>query len=232
MKKILIAPSLLACKKGEEKEQIAILTSAGADILHFDVMDGKFVPNVSFSEEDYLYVRSFCRLPMDVHIMVENPMNYVDFYGRNGAKILTFHYEALNDDKERIAVLKMIRSYSMLAGISIKPQTNPIVLLPLLKYIDVILIMSVEPGKGGQAFLQESLEKISYFREIIDEKKLPILIEVDGGINEITGKSAVQAGADILVAGSYLFHKEDVQERIESLKKKKDDKKWKIPSPC
>lgn len=222
MKEILVAPSLLACKKGEEKEQIRTLTFAGADILHFDVMDGKFVPNLSFTKEDYLYVRSFSTLPMDVHIMVENPDDYVDFYGKNGVKILTFHYEALESDEERRALLKKIRSYSMLAGISIKPQTEPDVLLPLLSDIDVILIMSVEPGKGGQAFIMDSLEKIRYLRRIINIQHLPILIEVDGGINNETGKLAASAGADMLVAGSYLFHKEDVKERIAALKEKKN----------
>ena len=222
MKKVFIAPSLLACKKHEEQEQISLLTACGADYLHFDVMDGKFVPNTSFSYEDYLYIHSFSSLPMDVHIMVENPEEYLDFYGKNGAKILTFHYEALKTDEERRKVLKKIRSYSMLAGISLKPNTPSEVLLPLLDDIDVILIMSVEPGKGGQAFLPASLDKIQFFRTLIDEKKLPILIEVDGGINNITGKEARDKGADILVAGSYLFHKDDVQERMLLLKGKRE----------
>ena len=114
MKEILVAPSLLACEKGEEKEQIHALTIAGADVLHFDVMDGKFVPNLSFTKEDYLYVHSFSTLPMDVHIMVENPNDYVDFYGKNGAKILTFHYEALESDEERRTLLKKILYFLIL----------------------------------------------------------------------------------------------------------------------
>lgn len=220
-KKILIAPSLLACQKGKEKEEMLRLKEAGADYLHFDVMDGKFVPNTSFSEEDYLTVFSYHLLPMDVHIMVEHPENYISFYGKHHARILTFHYEACASDEERIAILRKIRLQGMLAGISLKPMTPASVLSSMLPEIDVILVMSVEPGKGGQAFLPSSIEKIQQLRAMIEKENYPILLEVDGGINGETGKEAIRAGADMLVAGSYLFHKEDVASRIALLKEEK-----------
>ena len=217
-KKILISPSLLACKKGYEKEQIDILTSLYVDYIHFDVMDGEFVNNTSFSIEEFRKIKEITTLPLDVHIMVFNPKVYIQEYASSGASNITFHYEALESDEQRIEALEMIRSYGLKAGISIKPNTPVEVLKPLLNHLDLVLIMSVEPGLGGQSFIEKSLEKISSLRTMIDQERKNILIEVDGGINEYTSKYCVEAGVDILVAGSYLFHKEDVEKRIKLLK--------------
>ena len=216
--KIKVAPSLLACHAGEEKKEMQRLTLSGADWLHFDVMDGKFVPNTSFSEEDFRRISSFSSLPMDVHIMVEDPFSYLSFYGNEKAHVLTFHYEALQNDEERWKMIRGIHGFSMKAGMSIKPNTPVEFVYPFLKELDVILIMSVEPGFGGQAFLPIALDKIRALRKKIDQSGYSTLIEVDGGINQKTGEEVRLAGADVLVAGSYLFHKEDVETRIHDLK--------------
>ncbi len=216
--KIKVAPSLLACHVGEEEKEMQRLTLSGADWLHFDVMDGKFVPNTSFSEEDFRRISSFSSLPMDVHIMVEDPFSYLSFYGNEKAHVLTFHYEALQNDEERWKMIREIHGFSMKAGMSIKPNTPVEVVYPFLKELDVILIMSVEPGFGGQAFLPIALDKIRALRKEIDQRGYSTLIEVDGGINQKTGEEVRLAGADVLVAGSYLFHKEDVETRIHDLK--------------
>lgn len=217
-RKVFIAPSLLACQKGKEDEQIQILNNLGVDYFHFDVMDGKFVPNTSFSTDDFIYIKSISPLPIDVHLMVNDVFEYVNSYISLGADIITIHYEALKDDEERIRALELIRLHHVKAGISIKPNTDYKVLLPLLKHLDLILVMSVEPGKGGQAFIENSLEKIKNVKRIIDESNYNILLEVDGGINNVTGRKAFEAGVDILVAGSYLFHKEDIKERVALIK--------------
>ncbi len=217
-RKVYIAPSLLACQKGKEDEQIQILNNLGVDYFHFDVMDGKFVPNTSFSTDDFIYIKSISPLPIDVHLMVNDVFGYVNSYISLGADIITIHYEALKNDEERIRALELIRSHHVKAGISIKPNTDYKVLLPLLKHLDLILVMSVEPGKGGQAFIESSLEKIKNIKRIIDESNYNILLEVDGGINNVTGRKAFEVGADILVAGSYLFHKEDIKERVALIK--------------
>ncbi len=217
-RKVYISPSLLACKKGNEEEQISILTNLGVDYFHFDVMDGQFVANTSFSKEEFINIKKLSSLPMDVHLMVNDVVKYVNSYIALGADIITIHYEALNNDDERIDILKSIRFHNIKAGISIKPDTDYKVLLPLLEYVDLILVMSVEPGKGGQTFIENSIDKIRKIKEMINETKYSILIEVDGGINDVTGQKVIEAGADIIVAGSYLFHKDDVKERINSLK--------------
>ncbi len=218
-KDIYIAPSLLACQKGHEEEQLTLLEKCGADFLHFDVMDGKFVSNISFNEDDFIFVRNMTDMIKDVHIMVEDVFYYIEQYASLGADIITFHYEALRNDEQRLKALYTIRSHNIKAGISIKPNTSPEVLLPLLEFVDLILVMSVEPGAGGQKFIPESVQKLNYLRNIIDDSGYDILLEVDGGINEETGHIALNAGANVLVAGSYLLHQSDTKERIANLKK-------------
>ena len=214
MRKLIVAPSLLAAKNIlEESKQIENLENIW---LHFDVMDGKFVPNTSFSLKDLELISKNTKLYLDVHLMIENPEVYFNDYVINGADLVTIHYEATND---LTSLIKMIRNTGVKVGVSIKPKTDAEVLFPYLKDLDLVLVMSVEPGFGGQSFLSSALDKISKLRKEIDDNNYNCLIEVDGGINKDTGELCKKAGVDVLVAGSYLFGKEDILDRIEDLKK-------------
>ncbi|MCR5506181.1 MAG: ribulose-phosphate 3-epimerase [Bacilli bacterium] len=218
MKKILVAPSILSADFAKLGEEIKTVETAGADFLHFDVMDGHFVPNISFGIPVLKSIHSIHHLINDVHIMISDPLKYAPEFIKNGAEILTFHYEACNDDHEVHEVIHLIHELGARAGLSIKPGTDVKVIEPFLNHLDLVLIMSVEPGFGGQSFMENGLEKIAYLRKIIDERKLNCFIEVDGGINNETAKLCKDAGVDVLVAGSYLFGHEDIKERIALLK--------------
>ena len=171
------------------------------DWLHFDVMDGKFVSNTTFNYELVKEINTYNKLYADVHLMCDNPIDDIKHYAEAGAKSITFHYEAVK--KEEIMLLvNEVRTYDMKVGISIKPNTNVEVLEEFLPYLDNILIMSVEPGKGGQKFLDSSIDKIKYLRERQD--KYHYLISVDGGINNETAKLVKEAGADVIIVGTYL----------------------------
>ena len=214
MRKLIVAPSLLAAKNIlEESKQIENLENIW---LHFDVMDGKFVPNTSFSLKDLELISKNTKLYLDVHLMIENPEVYFNDYVINGADLVTIHYEATND---LTSLIKMIKNTGVKVGVSIKPKTDAEVLFPYLKELDLVLVMSVEPGFGGQSFIPSALDKISKLRKEIDDNNYNCLIEVDGGINKDTGELCKKAGVDVLVAGSYLFGKEDILDRIEDLKK-------------
>jgi ribulose-phosphate 3-epimerase len=213
MKKIIVAPSLLAAKKiVEEAKAIENIENVW---LHFDVMDGKFVPNTSFSLEDLALMRKETNLFLDVHLMIENPEAHFMDYVNNGADLVTIHYEATSDLS---SLIRNIKNSGVKVGVSIKPKTEVEVLFPYLKELDLVLVMSVEPGFGGQSFIPGALEKIEKLRKEIDNNQYNCLIEVDGGINNETGDLCKESGVDVLVAGSYLFGKEDILKRIDDLK--------------
>ena len=214
MRQLIVAPSLLAAKKiVEEAKAIENIENVW---LHFDVMDGKFVPNTSFSLDDLSLMRKETKLFLDVHLMIENPEKYFIDYVKNGADLVTVHYEAIN---ELSSLIENIKKAGVKVGVSIKPKTDVEVLYPYLKDLDLVLVMSVEPGFGGQSFIPNALEKIEKLRKEIDKNNYNCLIEVDGGINKKTGDLCKKSGVDVLVAGSYLFGKEDILDRIEDLKK-------------
>lgn len=214
MRQLIVAPSLLAAKRiVEEAKAIENIENVW---LHFDVMDGKFVPNTSFSLDDLSLMHKETKLFLDVHLMIENPEKYFIDYVKNGADLVTVHYEATN---ELSSLIENIKKAGVKVGVSIKPKTNVEVLYPYLKDLDLVLVMSVEPGFGGQSFIPSALEKIEKLRKEIDKNNYNCLIEVDGGINKETGDLCKKSGVDVLVAGSYLFGKEDILDRIEDLKK-------------
>lgn len=218
---VVIAPSLLAANKAKLDDELKLAKNAGARFIHYDVMDGKFVPNTAYTLEEFksidLGTYGFIK---DVHIMVSDPLSVGVSFASSGADIVTFHYEALNSDKERFEVIDAIKKAGAKAvGISIKPNTSVKVLDKYIDKVDLILIMSVEPGKGGQKFNDSALEKIAYLRDKIDKNNLNTVIEVDGGINEETAKLVRRSGANILVAGSYLFGHDDFILRYRSLLK-------------
>lgn len=218
MKIALISPSLLAADFTNLKEEILKVEEAGATYLHFDVMDGHFVNNISFGQPVLKSISKCHHLVNDVHIMISEPKKYASDFIKVGADILTFHYEACSNDKEVLEIIDIIHQKGAKAGLSIKPNTPVEVLFPFLPFLDLVLIMSVEPGFGGQSFIKSSLDKIIRLRNKIDTDGFKTLIEVDGGINEKTAPLCKVAGADILVAGSYLFSHDDIKERMEKLK--------------
>lgn len=187
---------------------------AGCKYIHFDVMDGIFVPNISFGFPLLKAVSRAAENVLDVHLMITEPLRFVKDFSMNGADIITFHAEAGSDIGETV---KAIHSCGKKAGIALKPQTPISAVLPYLDSADMILIMTVEPGFGGQGFLYDMTEKISELKKIIDQRGLALPIEVDGGINSETAKLVKEAGAEILVAGSYLFGAADMKEAVRNI---------------
>ena len=213
-----IAPSLLSADKEHLKDEIKKVEALGCEYIHWDIMDGVFVPNKSFPVSAVKENAKCHKMVNDVHIMVADPMKVAPEFIEAGADIVTFHYEALECPICCGKLIKKIHELGCKAGISIKPKTNVKVLKELVKEVDLVLVMSVEPGKGGQAFIPSALGKIEKLRKWIDKQNLNCLIEVDGGINAETGAKCREAGVDILVAGSYLYGHDDIKERVESLR--------------
>ena len=219
MKRPIISPSVLNADLLHFDNEVKKIKDAGMKWIHFDVMDGHFVEAVRF---ELPLLKELCPkvdLFKDVHIMINNPLEMVEKFKEVGADQLTFHYEACKDDKEVLEVINKIHQCGMKAGISIKPATPVEKVYPFLNELDLVLVMSVEPGRGGQKFMEPSLERISNLRKQIDQSGSKALISVDGGINDITGPKCLDAGVDVLVVGQYLFGHDDFFNRYERLVK-------------
>ena len=212
---IYISPSVLACDFSKLGKEVAEIQKGGAEMAHLDVMDGMFVPNMSFGFPIIESLRKVSDIIFDVHLMIHAPERYVERFAEAGADIITFHYEAASDSA---ALLKKIRSLGKKAAISVKPGTPIDVVYPLLPLCDMVLVMTVEPGYGGQAMIPACLDKVKALRAEIDRQGLSVDIQVDGGINEKTAGQAIAAGANILVAGSAVFRAEDKSAVIRALK--------------
>ena len=217
---MIVAPSILSMDFTQTLKQLQEVESSKAKWLHVDIMDGHFVPNLSFGPDITKQIRRHSKLFMDVHIMVEDAEHYSEVFVEAGANLLTFHLEACKDAKSVHRIISKIHHQGCKVGLSIRPQTPVEAVFPYLNVIDLVLIMSVNPGYGGQSFMEESVDRIQRLRKEIDTHQHSVLIEVDGGINAETGLKVAQAGADVLVAGSYVF-KNDIVRAVESLWKLK-----------
>jgi len=211
-RKILIAPSILAADFSQLKRDIKRAEGAGADMIHVDVMDGHFVPNITIGALVVKDMRNTTRLPLDVHLMIEEPSKYIDEFRKAGSDIITIHAES---EKKIGVLLSRIKSSGVKAGLSLKPKSGINLIRKYLKKVDIVLIMTVEPGFGGQAFMREMLPKIRRLRAIYDGD-----IQVDGGINENTARQVIKAGANILVAGTYVFKSRNMKQAIRDLRGK------------
>ena len=217
MRNFVVSASILGANTLNLDTELEKIRKADIKWVHFDVMDGKFVKNVSFADDFLSVASSKVDLVKDVHIMINDPLLNIEKYAKINADYLTFHYEACKDDLEVKAVINKIHASKMKAGLSIKPNTPIEYVYPFLKDLDLVLIMSVEPGYGGQRFLDNAFDKITKLRNQIDTLNLSVLISVDGGINDKTAPRCLEKGADILVVGQYLFGKEDYIERYQKI---------------
>lgn len=208
---VAVAPSVLASDFTRLAEEIAAVEAAGATLLHLDIMDGHFVPNLSFGVPVVEAIRRCTELPLDVHLMLDNPAEYVEPFRNAGADVLTVHAEVLDDPRP---LLDRIRSLGASAGLSVNPKTPVEVIEPVIDACDLVLVMSVQPGFGGQAFDPVALEKLSWLRQ---HPACDAVLEVDGGVNQATIASVVEAGAELLVAGTAVFGADDYTRRLAEL---------------
>ena len=217
MTTIKISPSILSADFSKLGNEIQNLEKAEADLIHIDVMDGHFVPNITIGPEVISKLRKYTTLPFDVHLMISPVHNFIKNFADAGADIITIHPEATSD---LVSSIKKIKSYNKKAGVSLNPKTSVNKVLPVLNLIDLVLVMSVNPGFGGQQFMKDTLEKVKVLRKKIDSKNLKTQIEIDGGINFENAKMAKEAGVDILVSGTTIFkeNRGNLKKNIQLLK--------------
>ncbi len=217
MDKILIAPSILSADFANLGADVTKIEKAGADWVHIDVMDGCFVPNITIGSLVVKDLRKITKMVFDVHLMIKNPIDYVEDFAKAGADYITIHAEACENNLEE--TIDLIKKLGVKVGVSVKPKTSIDVIKNIINKIDLVLIMTVEPGFGGQKFMPECVDKITQTKQLIEKENLGhIHIEVDGGINSETAKIVKEAGADVLVAGSYIYNADNISEAVKSLK--------------
>jgi len=209
----IISPSILSADFTNLERDIKAAENSGADWIHVDVMDGHFVPNITIGIPVVKSLKKITNIPLDVHLMIENPQKFIPEFANSGADILTFHYEAVKEE-QIIETIKLIKTYNIKAGMSIKPKTPAEKIFPYLSYLDLFLVMTVEPGFGGQKFMYDCAGKI----KDIKKYNKNAIIQVDGGINAETGNLCKSYGAESLVAGTYIYKSKDIKAAIQSLK--------------
>lgn len=210
----LIAPSMLACDFGNLESEISMINDSKADWFHIDVMDGVFVPNISFGTPIMNVLKKYTKKPLDVHLMIINPDNYIEKFAELGSRVLTVHFEACTHLHRTI---QRIKSLNMKAGVAINPHTPISSLESIIKEIDLVCIMSVNPGFGGQSFIETTYQKIKDLKSLINKRNSKTLIEIDGGVNSENAKKLIENGADVLVAGSFVFKSENPTNTISTL---------------
>lgn len=215
MKNTLIAPSVLAADFGNLQRDVEMINNSAADWFHIDIMDGVFVPNISFGMPVLAAIQKHAKKTIDVHLMIVDPDRYIDTFKKLGADILTVHYEACTHLHRS---LQAIKAAGMKAGVAINPHTNVALLEDVINDIDLVCIMSVNPGFGGQSFIENTYKKVQQLKEIIVRNNANTLIEIDGGVTDKNAKALAEAGADVLVAGSFVFTAENPIETIANLK--------------